>query len=67
MKIHMQTKLTVQLVDDEDTVLRQVMNNIVEDPSEEEILALGEIVASLAPETTELESVVETVAYEYSN
>jgi hypothetical protein len=65
MKIHMQTKLTVQLVNEE-TLVKQTMNNVVKDPSEEAILELGEIIAALAPESTALDSVVETVAYEYS-
>ena len=65
MKIHMQTKLTVQLVNEE-TLVKQTMNNVVKDPSEEAILELGEIIAALAPESTVFDSVVETVAYEYS-
>lgn len=67
MKTHSQTTLTVQLTKEgEDQAIKQHFANVVAEPTEAQILALGDVVASLAPETVTLDTVIETVAYEYN-
>ena len=67
MKLHKQTKLTVQLnVDGEEKLQTQTFANVKPDAEAESILALGEAVASFNPEDSTFESVIETVQFEYS-
>ncbi|MGX7195755.1 DUF1659 domain-containing protein [Enterococcus olivae] len=67
MKAHNQTKLTVQLAQDgEEKMVKQTFANVIADSDEADILALGDIIAELAPETVALESVIETVEFEYN-
>lgn len=67
MKAHNQTKLTVQLAQDgEEKMVKQTFANVIADSDEADILALGDIIAELAPETATLESVIETVEFEYN-
>lgn len=67
MKAHNQTKLTVQLAQDgEEKLVKQTFANVIADSDEADILALGDIIAELAPETAALESVIETVEFEYN-
>ncbi|MHC5268648.1 DUF1659 domain-containing protein [Enterococcus sp. LJL98] len=66
MKTHNQTKLTVQLsVEGEEKLQKQSFSNVKADASEEAILALGEVVASFDPENSSLDSMLETVEFEY--
>lgn len=68
MRAHKQTKLTVQLAQEgEEKLIRQGFTNVKENVEEADILALGEIVSNLAPETIETASVIETVEYQYNN
>ncbi|WP_207942096.1 hypothetical protein DOK78_002975 [Enterococcus sp. DIV2402] len=67
MKTHSQTKLTVQFTQEgEDKTLKQNFANVIADPTEAQVLALGDVVASLAPDTVTLDTVIETVEYEYN-
>lgn len=67
MKLHNQTKLTVQLAQDgEEKLIKQPFAHVIADPSEADILALGTVIATLAPETVELDSIIETVEFEYN-
>ncbi len=66
MRTQIQTKLTVQLMKEgDDKLIKQNFANVVAAPDEAAILSLGNIIASLAPAETELDSVVETVSYQY--
>lgn len=66
MKTHSQTKLTVQLsVEGEEKLQKQSFSNAKADATEEDIIALGEVLASFDPENSELNSMLETVEFEY--
>ncbi|GBD69185.1 putative uncharacterized protein [Tetragenococcus halophilus subsp. halophilus] len=66
MKNLEKTKLTVELSQPgEDKTLKKNFNDVVSEPSESAVLALGETMANLAPEENELALVTETVEYSH--
>ncbi len=67
MKAHKQTKLTVQLtVAGEEKLQTQTFANIKPEPDAANILALGEALTQFNPTDSQLDSVIETVQFEYS-
>ena len=68
MKTRNQAKLTVQLsVDGEEKLQKQSFSHVKADVTEETILAFGEAIARFDPENSRLESMIETVDFEYRN
>lgn len=66
MKTRNQTKLTVQLsVDGEEKLQKQTFSHVKGDATEEDIIGLGEVIASFDPENSTLDSMLETVEFEY--
>lgn len=66
MKNLEKTKLSVELSQpDDDKTIKQNFNDVVSEPAEAAVLALGETIASLAPEENELVLVTETVEYSH--
>ncbi|GMA08931.1 hypothetical protein GCM10025886_20820 [Tetragenococcus halophilus subsp. flandriensis] len=66
MKNLEKTKLIVELSQPgKNNTIKQNFNDVVSDPSESAILALGETMTNLAPEENELALVTETVEYSY--
>lgn len=60
------TKLTVELSQpDDDKTIKQNFNDVISEPDESAVLALGATMASLAPEENELALVTETVEYSH--
>lgn len=67
MKKRIGTKLTVQLQKaGEEKYAKQTLANIVNDPEEAKILGVGEALASFAPTTARLVSVIEIQQNEYT-
>ena len=66
MKASVTTELGIMYQEDgKERLSKQRMTNVVENPAEEDILALGDVFDNLAPQTAAVVSVVETVATEY--
>ena len=66
MKTRNQAKLTVQLsVDGEEKLQKQSFSHVKADVTEETILAFREAIARFDPENSRLESMIETVDFEY--
>lgn len=60
------TRLAVVMQEeDKDKATRISFGNIIDDPAEEKILALGDLVTALAPEETQLDSIVKTEQTRY--
>ncbi|WP_122645508.1 hypothetical protein [Enterococcus mediterraneensis] len=66
MKASVTTELGIMYQEDgKERLSKQRMTNVVENPAEEDILALGDVFDNLAPQSAAVVSVVETVATEY--
>lgn len=66
MKASVTTELGIMYQEDgKERLSKQRMTNVVENPTEEDILALGDVFDNLAPQSAAVVSVVETVATEY--
>ena len=61
------TKLTVQLSQPgTEKLLKQNFANAVSDPDDASVIQLGQIIAGLAPEENDLDSVLETSVYSHN-
>lgn len=66
MKNLEKTRLTVELSQPgDDKTIKQNFNDVIAEPDEASVLALGETMANLAPEENELAVVTETVEYSH--
>lgn len=66
MKNLEKTRLTVELSQPgDDKTIKQNFNDVIAEPDETSVLALGETMANLAPEENELAVVTETVEYSH--
>jgi len=66
MKNLEKTRLTVELSQPgEDNTIKKNFNDVIAEPGEAAVLALGETLANLAPEENELAVVTETVEYSH--
>lgn len=66
MKNLEKTKLSVELSQPgDDKNIKQNFNDVIAEPDESAVLALGETIANLAPEENELDLVTETVEYSH--
>lgn len=66
MKASVMTELGIMYQEDgKERLSKQRLTNVVENPAEEDILALGDVFDSLTPQSAAVSSVVETVATEY--